>query len=704
MTDRPQQQPMTSDMPIFPEKPNSAKQAFLNDLKADFYGVDVEFIEDLKTLAVDPQNEGRFMEDIHRTIKKDDAVISDTFHSALSAYLDPFSLAHKERSGAGKTYVSIGTVSYFPKEDVVIVGTQSPKVISHEQGELMTIDENGNETPLDLDEAPHKPMRREYDGKEEFQDAYDAYKIKKRSWDQLVNNSFHLIRLTGKIYVFLDTISRETFEMFKCTLSHDDWRITHKYVDDTGKVHTTVLEGWPSAIFCTVDKDFIEEFATRTLTDSPETDKGKISAAQEVTDSKRSFPWEYEQDTKEKKLIKALIRNIRDTVKKYSLRTVMPFPNLRTLVEFSSEAIRDMRDYEHFNQILPTFSAFKLFQRPIITVNGKKYIVVAVEDVLAALDLFDKIAETTRTGTEKPILDFYHKHVQHHKGGAILKVILADAPEMRSENTARQYLARLEQLGWVNIAEGQQTDKRLLTYYPLKDATDTQREISETALKQRDNVDLKQKLEKDFNEWFKTITTANPSIQIEKINFNGRTLHSITVDELKNLIGIGAPCELIVLNEARQPIRETKAETTLKPEINTVAPNSQKSNIRLTIRRTKDGQPCWNCGQKASEWEIKTYLNNEYQGTAYNCDGCIKNQTIPSYRAQGAKIEIGSQEPAENDLAKERGSDFYEGRFCSKECKNYNGENCPFRNKLTEKGPLPRRCYGYAAPNPGGDS
>ena len=48
--------------------------------------------------------------------------------------------------------------------------------------------------------------------------------------------------------------------------------------------------------------------------------------------------------------------------------------------------------------------------------------------------------------------------------------------------------------------------------------------------------------------------------------------------------------------------------------------------------------------------------------------------------------------------------DFYDNRFCYNECKNYNGENCPFRNKLTKESLLPKRCYGYEAPNPGGDS
>lgn len=578
---------ITTDMPNFPEKRNPTKEAFQNDMKAEFYGVNVEFLEDLKALAVDPEIEGRFLTEIHRTIKNDEAVISDNVHAALSAYFDPFNLAHKARSGAGKTYITTGTVEYFPDEDVVTVGSQSPKVISHDYGELITINESGEEEELNLDDAPQKPMRKQFEEKQEFSDAYDAYKIEKRKWDQKIKTSFHLIRLTGKIYVFLDTISQATFEMFKCTLSHDKPRITHKYVDEQGKVHVTVLEGWPSAIFCTVDKDFIEEFATRTFTDTPETSTEKIQAAQEVTDNKRSFPWDYEEDTKEKKLFKALIRNIRDTVKKYNLKTVKPFPNLRNSIKFSKEATRDMRDYEHFNQMLPTYTAFKLFQRPILTIGKQKYIVESVDDVLAALDLFDKIAETTRTNTEKPILDFYHKHVQHHKEGATLKTILADAPEMKSERTARYYLTRLEELGWVNIKEGEQVDKRFLTYYPLKDAIEPQQELNQTTVNQRNTIDLKLELTKDFNAWFKTITTTKPDIQIEKIKFNDRTLEPITIEELKKLIGIEDSSVVIVSNEENKPIPETEAETKADKPIAVVLPNSAEKAPSSIVMATR---------------------------------------------------------------------------------------------------------------------
>lgn len=364
-------------------------------------------------------------------------------------------------------------------------------------------------------------------------------------------------------------------------MSHDKPRITHRYVDDRGKVHTTVLEGWPATIFCTIDKEFLEEFATRTLTDSPTIEVKKIQAAQEVTDQKTSYPWEYQQDTLEKKLIRALIRNVRDVIKKYSLKTVKPFPNLRSIIKFSNEATRDMRDYEHFNQMLLTYPALKLFQRPIVTIGDQKFTVITVEDVLAAKDLFDLIAETTRTNTEKPILDFYYNHVQNHANGATLKQILANAPEMRSERTARYYLDRLEEIGWINKREGEQDDKRLLTYYPLKEGSDPQQKLIPTTAKQQTTKDLKAELEKDFDSWNKTITTNNPLTQIEKICFNDRTLQPLTLENFKKIvIGVEPSSVVIVSNEENQPIQGKKTETTLTPEITIDSRNSEEHDVK----------------------------------------------------------------------------------------------------------------------------
>ena len=620
--------PITSDVPLgLPKEPNPEREAWLKRIKSEWCNIEPENLEALTKLATDPNLEGIFLGDINRVVKHDDHVVLTNFHAGLSAYLEAINLAHKAKSGAGKSYITTETIGYFPEEDVVIIGSQSPKVVSHDYGELMTVNSNGEEEPLNLEDAPNKPMRKDYDSKEELAEAYESYRTKKKLWDEKLKRSFHLIRLTGKIYVFLDTIQEKTFDMFKMTMSHDKPRIAHRYVDEQGKVHTTILEGAAAFIFCTIDKEFLEEFATRTFTDTPETTKEKIGAAQEVTDNKRAYPWEYEEDTQEKKLIKALIRNIRDVIKEYNLKAVQPFPNLRRIIKFSSEATRDMRDYDHFTQILPTYAEFKLFQRPIITFGKQKYIVTTIDDVLAAKQLFDEIAETTRTSTEKPILDFYHKHVQHHKNGATLKVLLENAPEMRSERTARHYLNRLEELGWVNIVEGQQADKRLHTYYPLHEETDLQQELNPTAANPQNTTDLRLKLEEDFNSWLTNNYNKNASIQIEKIQFGTYTLQPITMEELRNIvckqtfssvpteeskkiIGVDKSLLHLFVNEELSPVAENKPETMSKPEITAVQPISvQNGELGINGYTQKKGLVIF---RKLAPNEVRQCFNAPY--------------------------------------------------------------------------------------------
>ena len=222
-----------------------------------------------------------------------------------------------------------------------------------------------------------------------------------------------------------------------------------------------------------------------------------------MINKKRSFPWDF-NDSNTKDLIKALIINIRDLVNSQKLKIVNPFPNLEEL--FDSNVTRDMRDFDHFTQLLQACTLFKLYQRPIITIENQRYIVTSLDDVKEAKQLFDKIEQTTKTGTDKKILDFYEKYVRKQTSGSKLESLIEEynKGEERtgnpiSDSTIRHWLKRLNVLGWVQIKKGEDiADRRKDTYYPLKFSKSSS--ISETAL------DLKVKLEKDFDLWLETIT------------------------------------------------------------------------------------------------------------------------------------------------------------------------------------------------------
>ena len=75
----------------------------------------------------------------------------------------------------------------------------------------------------------------------------------------------------------------------------------------------------------------------------------------------------------------------------------------------------------------------------------------------------------------------------------------------------------------------------------------------------------------------------------------------------------------------------------------------EQKNLELKIKLTKDGQPCLSCGQVASEYEIESFKNGELECVFYNCKPCLFEKTIPEYKAQGARIDLATPEPTEED-------------------------------------------------------
>ena len=83
-----------------------------------------------------------------KTVKKEDSLIRQIFYTGLSAYSNnPLSIGIKAPTSEGKTYVVKEVImKFFPKKDVWIIGSMSPKVIVRQKGKL--VDGNTNE-PLE---------------------------------------------------------------------------------------------------------------------------------------------------------------------------------------------------------------------------------------------------------------------------------------------------------------------------------------------------------------------------------------------------------------------------------------------------------------------------------------------------------------------------------------------------------------------------
>jgi len=198
------------------------------------------------------------------------------------------------------------------------------------------------------------------------------------------------------------------------TLRRIEYRFTDKQAKGPLRTVKVVIEGWPATIFLTTDRRYMEELSTRSFTVTPEISKEKIEEANKLTNLRVSFPWEFSEETEETRSIKALVESLKRQLLDGKTDVVIPFSNLYEL--FPKAIVRDMRDFQHFCQFLKAITILHFYQRPILKMSDKRFVVSTVEDVKRALEVFSELFLTTRTGTEERILKLYHDVVKTKEG------------------------------------------------------------------------------------------------------------------------------------------------------------------------------------------------------------------------------------------------------------------------------------------------
>lgn len=520
-----------------------------------------QFETGLAEFSRNPEIARFLMTEAHQTVSRfDDHVIRSVFYTALSAYLSPLNLALKAESGAGKSYTTMEMVNFLPQENVLRIGSQSPKVISHENGIRKTSDgRNFDKIP-----EPQKPNKSDYPNPDDFCALMEGWKNSVKEYRKLQDESYYEVDLRHKIIVFLESVNPETFKMLKATMSHDNDFIDHKFVDDKGKVHITRLLGAPVLIFNSLDLEYLEEFATRTLTVTPDTSKEKIKDAKSIACKKANFPWLYAKDAFNRRLIQEYLKRVRDLTVKGAIKALNPFTELD--VAFSQEATRDMRDFSKFLELMPSFALFKLFQRPIITINGCRYLIPTVQDALDAKAHFDSIASTTKTGTEQRIINFYWEHVADKSNGCTIETLTDEYNHERKKklnsNTIGNWVTRLEKLEWLDKRTGEKTrsdgkaDWKTITVHPLKTANNGSLCTTEES--------LKAKLEEGFRNWLIIVSKMDAfTPHIIVLNIDG-TASQLSLEEFEALILFG--------------VGDLKIESITQPETSAVSQTSLMYN------------------------------------------------------------------------------------------------------------------------------
>lgn len=474
------------------------------------------------------------MRDSERKVKRDVHTKICVFLTALSTYTGkPLNLFLKGESGLGKSYNAVQMTRYFPKEDVWLLGYLSPKSLIHDYGELC--DEYGN--PIDLNLKPIKPKKSDFESKEAYEEALMQYKEQIQEWKERLQNSYWLIRLWNKILVFLEVPEKDTFKRLLPILSHDSEKISYKFVDKTekGQLRTArvVIEGFPATIFLTTSRRYLEELSTRSLTVTPEFSSEKFREANELANLKASAPFEFEYETEEFHALSMLVRIIKALMQSRNMDVIIPFLNLHEI--FPCEIARDMRDFNHFLELIRAITIFNILKRPLVEINGKWYVLSSVKDVEKALEIFQRIWETTRTGTEEKALNFYHEIVVK-KDKWYLSELTTEYNKTHKKKLSSRRIAEimktLSEIGYVDIAKDE-VDKRLNVYIPLvKEDTEKLRipAISETA------ISLSSKLEEGFKKWLEKYCGSHVFGIIHLISETQWEILHISLEEASNIV------------------------------------------------------------------------------------------------------------------------------------------------------------------------
>ena len=385
-----------------------------------------------------------FLNYYRKNIKHDDVALQIVFLTGLSAYTkDPINLFMRGPSSIGKTYITTEVLKLFPKNDVWLIGSMSPKSLIHRYGDLY--DRDGRKIDLRQD----KPRK-------------DASEEEKEEWRKRLEESYTVIDLWGKILVFLEAPSLETFGILRPLLSHDSEEIRHEFVEKTERglwTKTIVLRGWPATIFCTTNERYFEELATRSMTITPNMSAEKYRAAN-LRSAEKAMYGKFLEDH-EAEPLRGHLKFISETSSGIK-GVLIPFAEALA-VKFPSMVSRTMRDFNTFLRFLKASAIFSCRERPLIRNDGL-YLVTTTEDLDRVQPLFSESYETTLTGLPEHILYFFHEICEKMNGEGFkvmdaVRLYNARAEKKVSKRTIERWITSLEEAGFLN-SEPDPEDRR----------------------------------------------------------------------------------------------------------------------------------------------------------------------------------------------------------------------------------------------------
>jgi len=405
----------------------------------------------------------QFLKFYEEHIKEDREAAFFTFLTALSKNTDnPQNVFFKGDSGIGKTWVVTNVLNLFEEQDIWMLGGLSPTALVHDYGTL--VDKHGIEVPMDNRPSKEQIKEELQLEKGEVSKAELEREIRKRwkTWNDNLKDSYYLVDLTGKLLVFLESPHIETFNRLRPILSHDKLEISYRFTDKDkkGGLRTThvKIRGWPATIFCTTDKTWLQDLATRSLTITPRTSDAKLRAACILVGQEVAYP--VRNSSPEKTKFQTELQKIID----YYTNNGMG--KIQVLVPYGEQIgenvplyqPRVMRDIRHILTFIKLNALVNYETRPKID----KIVLATYEDFKQVMTYFQYCEETTVTGLNKHILDMFHKALEPLKVcnyNSLVEKCQEVLAYPLSQATLYVYVRELEKIGWVD-AEPDPEDHR----------------------------------------------------------------------------------------------------------------------------------------------------------------------------------------------------------------------------------------------------
>jgi hypothetical protein len=282
---------------------------------------------------------------------------------------DQMNILMSGESAGGKSYTALEVASYFPRDIVQIIATASPTSFIHD---------------AQWDEEA-KVLRKD---------------------------------LRQKLLIFLDQPHYQLMEKLRPLLSHDQRELLYKTTDKSkrGSLRTksTIIQGYPTVIFCAAKLSLDEQERTRVFILSPQTSQDKLEESIRLRITKDGDREAFKDWTllhPRRRWLKARIERIRNAKINQVIIEEQNLVYSRFMETHKRLAPRHQRD---IGRILALIKAHALLNWNHRKRPHEETIIADHEDIEAGFSLYSEIAKPNELGLAPQLYEMYETIIKPH--------------------------------------------------------------------------------------------------------------------------------------------------------------------------------------------------------------------------------------------------------------------------------------------------